>query len=387
VLILLLVVLVAKVAGGAYIYYSMNVQSFGTFWSDPNRVYGWEQNKVFLQHAGDAESLPFLFLGWDSAWYLSIMERSYAFSPQTYTFSPGLPAAGALFNLFVQNPLIAIAVCNFVFGLLFILLFQLLSEEYVGKRSALAAALLFGFSPYLFLFTTVVYAEGLFLFLTLCSWYLLMKGKVAGASLLAGLAALTRVMGILMVLPMLVFSLKQKRNERVRNVLLSLTPVFALAGWYLYCMFAASDFLAPIHTTEWSGLYTVPRFLLQDLPKMGINAFYAIPLQSWPAIEFWLSPAASLAALVVPPFLIYRTAKIDRSLAVYSLAGYIGVLGFGAIVSFPRFMSVLFPLWLPIVAKVTMNKREIVLIAVVSIVFFAVAVEMWKSFLNGQFVA
>jgi hypothetical protein len=379
--------LAAKLAGSVIIFYSMNIGSLGTFWTDPNRVFSWEQNKVFLQHTGSVGNWPYLFLGWDSAWYLSIMEKGYAFSPQTYTFSPGLPAIGAIFNFFIQNPSATIAACNFIFGVLLIPLFQLLAEDYISKRAALVGALLFAFSPYLFVFTTVVYAEGLFLFFTLMAWYLFRHGKVGGASLFAGFAALTRVMGILMILPMLLYSLKQKGKARIRGIFLSLLPAVALAFWYVYCLFSASDLLAPLHTTEWSGLYTLPKFLSQDLPKMGINAFYTIPLQSWPAIQYWLSPAALIVALVTPPFLIYQLAKIDKPLAVYSLAGYIGVLAFGAIVSYPRFISVLFPLWLPIVKKVTLGKKSVILAAAVLAVFFVIALDMWMSFLNGQFVA
>ena len=365
----------------------MNVGSLGTFWSDPNRVFDWEQNKVFLQRPGSVGNWPYIFVGWDSAWYLSIMEKGYAFSPQSYTFSPGLPTLGAIFNIFFQNPLAIIAVCSFVFGVLLVPLFQLLAEDYVGKKAALVAVLLFAFSPYLFVFTTVAYAEGLFLFLTLTAWCFLKRGKIAGPSLLAGFATLTRVMGILTILPLICSSLKQKGKARVRGVFLSSLPAVALAFWYLYCLFSASDILAPVHTTEWSGLYTLPRFLFQDLPKMGFSAFYTIPLQNWPAIQHWLSPAVMIVGIFVPPFLIYRLAKMDKLLAGYSLVGYIGVLAFGAIVSYPRFISVLFPLWLPLVKNVNLDKKSLVFVGAVLAVFFVVSLDLWRSFLNGQFIA
>ncbi len=371
-----------------FIYYSMNVASVGTFWSDPVRVFNWEQNKVFLQHAGIAGNWPLVFVGWDSAWYLSIITRGYVFSPQSYTFMPGLPIFGSVFNVFLQNPLLSIAVCALIFGVLWVPFYQLIAEDYIGRRAALTSALLFAFSPFLFVFSTVAYGEGLFLFFTLSAWYLFKKSHAAGASLLAGVAALTRVMGILLILPMLYCSIKNKGTRKSRNIALSILPVAAVALWLGYCLMSSGDLFASIHTTEWGGLYTVPSFVLRDLPQMGLKAFLEIPQQNWPALQYWLSPPAMFLALAVPPFLIYRVAKIDGSLALYSLAGYLGFLVFGAIVSAPRFASVLFPLWLPLTAKLTLNnKKQLILTTAVLAVFFAVALDMWMNFLNGRFVA
>jgi hypothetical protein len=195
-------------------------------------------------------------------------------------------------------------------------------------------------------------------------------------------------MGIMVVLPMLYSSLRRKTEHRARNVALSVLPFAAIALWLGYCFTVSGDLFASIHTTEWSGLYTAPSFVLRDLPQMGLKAFYQIPLQSWPAMEYWLSPVGMFLGLALPPFLIYKLRKIDGTLALYSLAGYVGFVAFGAIVSAPRFASVLFPLWLPLTAKLTLkSKKDLVLIVAVLVVFFALSLDMWTSFLNGQFVA
>ena len=128
--------------------------------------------------------------------------------------------------------------------------------------------------------------------------------------------------------------------------------------------------------------------LLQTLPQMGLKAFSQIPLQNCPAVLFWLSPAAIFLALAIPPFLIYKLFKIDTALALYSLGGYIGFVIFGAIVSSPRFVSVLFPLWFPLTAKLTLTtKKQAALVATLLGASFVISLDMWMSFLNGQFVA
>ena len=315
------------------------------------------------------------------------MTRGYSFSSQTYTFSPGLPLFGNLFNLFLRNPLISIAVCGLVFGVLWVPLFQLLAEQYVSKRAAFACALLLAFSPYVFLFTTVAYTESLVLFFTTAAWLLFKKSKRGWASVLGAVAVLSRVTGALIVLPMFFGSLKQNGKNRIVNVLLSIAPAFALVAWYTYGWLSRGDLLAPVHTTEWADLYTVPSFLFYNLPHYGLSAFSAIPLQNWPAPQFWLTPAAIAAAVFIPPAIMYKMKKMDRDLLIYAVGGYVGILVFGAIVSFPRFISVLFPLWLPLTSKFSPSKKQIILVSTVLIAFFIISIDMWVSFLRGQFVA
>ena len=78
--------------------------------------------------------------------------------------------------------------------------------------------------------------------------------------------------------------------------------------------------------------------------------------------------------MFLPPFLIYAA------------RAYVGVLVFGAIVSFPRFVAVLFPLWLPLTAKLSFSKKALAVTVIVAAAFFLVGLDMWMSFLNGQFV-
>ncbi len=327
-----------------------------------------------------------MFVGWDSAWYLSIMTRGYTFSADSYAFSPGLPFFGSLFNTALGNPLVAITIVALVFGVLWIPLYQLLVEKYLSKQAALASTLLIAFSPYLFLFTTVAYSEGLFLFFTLGAWYLFNKGKVAWASAFGIAAALSRIVGVLVVLPMLYGTLKQKGLHKRRNVALSLLPLAALLVWFIYSSFLANNFLAPVNTSGWSGLYSF-RTLILDIPNRGVDAVLMASYQNLPTPPHWLLPSATICALAVPPILICRAAKTDKSLAIYSLAVYVGILAFGALVSTPRFISALFPLWIPLTAKLTASKKSLGFVAVAAAVSYVLAVDLWIGFLNGQFVA
>ncbi len=364
----------------------MGIQVHGTFWSDPTRVYSSEQNSILLTNPGVTGKWPLAFLGWDSAWYMSIMMKGYGFSAQSYAFSPALPFFGESVNLVLQSPMVSLVLIALFFGVAWIPLYQLLAEDFMGRDAAFLSVLLLAFSPYLFVFTTVVYSEGLLLFFVLGAWLLFRKGEVFSASALATIAPLTRIMGILIVFPMLYGSLKQK-THRVRNVLLSLTPIASLTAWFAVLGFFSGDFLAPIHTSEWSSMYSFRTLITEGIPRYGVNYFLEVFYQTSLNPINWLQPFVTVAALLLPIPLLYLTWKKDRSLWIYSVAGYGAILLFGALVSTPRFVSVLFPLWIALSATVPTNKKLWVIAAVIICIFYVFSIILWQSFLNGQFIA
>jgi predicted membrane-bound dolichyl-phosphate-mannose-protein mannosyltransferase len=161
-----------------------------------------------------------------------------------------------LFNLLFGDPVISLVFCSLFFGVLWVPVCQLVAEFYMSKKAALLSALLFALSPYVFLFTTIAYSEGILLFFVLTSWFFFKKGKVAFASALACFAALSRVVGILIILPMLIETLKSKSPHRHRNILLICLPILSFFVWLAYGQVTANDWLALIHTTEWKDLYS-----------------------------------------------------------------------------------------------------------------------------------
>lgn len=380
-----IVILGAKLAAAIILYFFLNIQANGTFWFDPSRVYNLRQNDVFIVNVW-APKWSYLFVGWDSAWYLSIITRGYGFSPNSYAFPPGFPIIGFLVNYLARNPIVSAGLCNLFFGVLWVPLFQLVAECYIDRKTALVSTLLFAFSPYVFLYTSVVYSEGLFLFSTLGAWYFLKKRQMVVSTCLASISVFARFMGAVLVLPLLLLSIERKTSSRTRYIILSLIPLVALAAWSVYCQLVAHDFLAFGHTTEWNSIYSVRTLLLEGLPQKGLNAFQYGLLNS-PTPQNWLSPYAVAIALFAPPFLIYRTFKIEKPLAVYSLVLYVWFLLVGAIVSLPRYISLLFPLWIPLAVGVGAGKKSAALLIAVSIISFIIGLYLWADFLDGVFVA
>ncbi|MCW4029253.1 MAG: hypothetical protein NWE92_06365 [Candidatus Bathyarchaeota archaeon] len=375
-----------KIAAATYIYFSLNIGIDGTFWADPTRVYNWPQNQALIQYTTGPVRWPLTFLGWDSAWYLSIMTNGYAVSNQSYAFSPGLPFFANSLNLVFLSPTVSLVIVTLLFGVLWIPLYQLFAEKYVSKAGALLSVLLLAFSPYLFVFTTVAYTEGLFLFFVLVSWVLLQRGHSVGASFIAALAPLMRIMGILMIAPLLYNALKSPVH-RLRNVFLSFLPLVSLLAWFASFALSTGDMLATFHTTEWSQLYSVRTLIFEGFPQYGVNAFSYGVYPSAPVLTDWLFPYGIVVSFAIPLLMLVLLWKKDKALWLYAALGYLGIAAFGAIASAPRFFSVLFPLWIPLAALLSENKKSLIATAILSGLFLVVAVEFWLSFLSGEFVA
>jgi len=376
-----LTILCAKLLGSLIVYYVLDVGSVDTFWVGTHAV-GGIQNQVFQTSTLTNGSWLSVFLGWDSAWYLSILNYGYTFSMQSYSFFPGLPLFGSLINSVLQNPVASLVLCSLIFGVLWVPIYQLVAELYLNKKVAFLSTLLFALSPYVFLFTTVAYSEGLLLFWVLSAWLLFKKDKIALASTSAAVAVLSRAVGIIIFIPMIFETLRNKKGtKKVRNLVFCCLPVVAFVAWLIYGQLTANDWLAFIHTTEWSDMYSFRELIFGILPQTGIQAFLEVRANSWfTTLSIW-------ASIIIPPFLIAVMSKKTISMTAYASAYFIGVLVFGALLSLPRFISILFPLWFILMARFTINKKSIAGVAAVLVVFFILGLYLWIDFLNGVFIA
>lgn len=373
------IVLLVKVVSSFFIYGLLNMGSSETYWMAVN----WDtegQNAILKSVAQQSAKWPFLFLGWDSAWYLSIMVKGYAFSDQSFAFFPGFPLLGGMVNSVLQNPAYSLILLSFVFGVLWVPMYQLVVEDYFGRSKALKSALVYAFFPYVFLFTSVAYAEGLFLLCTLGAWYFSRKRKIGLAVFLASVAAVSRAPGIVILLPMVFEMFRMHKSRQTGSLgwkmLLFGIPFLLVLSWFLYCQVTFNSWL----TSGWSGMYSFRVLVLELLPQKGFQVLFEV-FQVWP-----LSPVF-VVFLVVAPFLILFLFKLDRALALYAIVSFLGVLWGGGLASIPRFMSFVFPLWLPIIAKVSSVRWSNLLTLMTCAGFVLSGLFLWVSFLNGLFVA
>jgi hypothetical protein len=209
-----------------------------------------------------------------------------------------------------------------------------------------------------------------------------MKKNTLLAMIFAGIATITRAPGFVIVLAILTKMIQSNRNDSSRitrrDFLYLLIPSVCLSVWFLNLSF--HGWFPPSNITGWEGLYSFRVLVLYVLPQKGVQGLLTY-FQDFPfSVVF-------VVFLVAAPIFIFALAKIDKALAVYSAAYFIGVLLFGGLASIPRFVSFIFPIWLPLTSKLFEVKHSKVITATIVVVFWMVALFLWFSFLNGEFVS
>jgi len=213
-----------------------------------------------------------------------------------------------------------------------IVLFQLTAEIYMPPRAALYSTLLMATFPYILVFTTLGYSEAVFFFATISAWYFYKRGKLPISAALAGLASITRIYGIIILLPVL---LNMWRAKKI-NLYYFIVPVAMLAAWGLYCFISVGDALASLtEESAWiqSGVNygLVPSILYQDFHALLSN--------------YGFDPAV-LFAVALLPFLILRVWDVDRSLFAYTVTLFVMLILTAPVMSLLRYTSFIFPIWL-----------------------------------------
>jgi len=183
---------------------------------------------------------------WDSVWFLGIADTGYgsADSPRT-AFFPLYPlltrgvaelGGGSRGALLIAAYLVSLAA---LLGAL-VLLYRLTALE-LGRRAATPAVLLLCVFP-ASLFLGAPYSESLFLLSSLGAFYAARTGSWAWAGVAAGAASATRSAGLLLLLPLVVIYLYGPRTDRpeeprglpARRWIDAMRPIHAVrrdAGW------------------------------------------------------------------------------------------------------------------------------------------------------------
>ncbi len=352
----------------------------GGYWASAPITY-LPQNQALVD-AGSGSRWPLVFLGWDSAWYLTIVERGYGYVSESASFYPLLPAMTWVVSMLTYASVESLVVVAFIAGAVWIPLFQMVCEKYTSRRTALASTLLFALSPVTLVFTTVAYAEGLFLALTLASWSLCLDRRYLPAGILAGLATLSRPPGYIFLMPLGVKALTDGTaglGKRIASI--TLPTLTAISAWWIFLQGAVGDAFAYAHSTKWAGMYSLPEYLTRVLPRGGLAAL------SLPVPYLSVSLATSFlvwGSLILAPILVYRVFRFDFALGLYSAVYMFGSLGFGALVSAPRFLVVLFPVWIAFALALGRRWWLQALIVAESVMF---GFFLWAGFLSGSFIA
>jgi hypothetical protein len=227
-----------------------------------------------------------------------------------------------------------------IFAAASVVMFQLTAEFYMAPREALHATLLMSMFPYILIFTTLSYSEALFFFATISAWYFYKKGKLSISTLLAGVAGITRIYGIMILFPIL---LSMRKNKKI-NFYYFLPPATMLAAWGLYCLFTVGDAFASL-TAEGAWVATGINYGL--FPTIIYQGFRGIVMCCTGPPNNNFDPSV-LIAVALLPFLIMRIWNLDRSLFTYTATLFGMLILTAPVISLLRYLAFIFPIWLTV---------------------------------------
>ena len=368
---------------------------------------------------GAARRLLQPWANWDGVWFVRVASGGYRANPFSEAFFPLYPLA-----LRVLTPLAGglYVVAGIAFSLAcyagaMVVLYRLARDE-CGSRVALWSVVFISIFPTAFFFQAV-YSESLFLLLTLVSFAAGRQGRwwLAG---LAGLgAALTRSAGVLLVLPLAVFWWEQHRGVAVRlpGGPVSVPPPAARGASWLA---AAWLLLVPAGLGIYMGFlwraFSDPWLFSQVQGYWGRDAASLPPVAVWHGAVAaydglrWLvahgvgavlhgphtasgglqsdvvaNPLEFLALIVAVVLLVLCWRRLRAAYTLYAAAALLFPLLYPTTVrplsSLPRFLVVVFPLFIALAAALAARPVRRWVVAGAFTAFLVLATVLFASFI------
>jgi len=312
------------------------------------------------------------WIRFDGEWYLDIAKNGYdedlpIVNPENIVCNQGTGFCQRNFAFFPLYP-ISISTVHNISGLSYelsgillsniaflgcVYLLYKLSKQLFNSKIAFMGTLLFAVSPLSYIFSAYM-SESLFTFLLLLTLLLSINKKYVFAGLVGCLLAATRNTGILVIFPMaLIFWKQNKENFSFKNINwkiligLSLVPI-GVVTYALYLWARVGDPLAFIHIQSF-----------WEKPVGGIHPLVAIPFSIFDytlegSLKIHLYNLVYFFGAVVLFFVALKKKLLPFYLNSIILWLFVPLLA-GSMLALPRYLSVLFPIYL-ILAKLINNK-------------------------------
>ena len=335
---------------------------------------------------------------WDAVWYLRIAESGYGDSPARVAFFPLYPllvrGVGELGGSSPGARLIAaylLSLAAFLGAL--VLLYRLTSLE-LGRQAAGPALVLLALFP-ASLYFGAPYSESLFLLASVGAFYAARTGRWAWAGAAAGAAAATRSAGILLLVPLVLLWWSQDRERRVRDLAWLATAPACLGAYALYLGLAQGDALAFLDVQDawyrelaaplggaWDGLVAAFDGARQLLSGSREPAYFeAAGGDPFRVAAINLVLAGFLGFAVAACVGVWR--RLPPAYGAWVTIALLLPLSFPAapqpLMSLPRFLAVLFPIfmWLALVCEERRLTQRVAAVSALGLGLFTAQYATW----------
>ncbi len=328
--------------------------------------------------------LIFPWANFDGVHYLNIAANGYSTNAR---FLPLFPLLIRYFSqIFGQiNPfragqfIIALSLSNLFFLLSLIIFYKLIRLDYPQKIS-FSSLIFFLIFPTSFFFVSV-YAESLFLFLALLSFYAARKRYWLWAGVFGMLLTITRLPGI-SILPALIYEF-YTQEKKITNKIVSfaIIPLGLLSyGWFNLKKWGDFFYFIKAHGELGNSRSTTSIILF---PQTIFRYFKILTHLSLVQFEWWIA-FLELATFILVGYLLYFAFKnrVRLSYLIFALFCFLMPTFSGTFSGLPRYAAVLFPIF--IVLGGLRNKQVKIALRIIFIFLLAI---LLLFFSRGYFIA
>lgn len=316
---------------------------------------------------------------WDSGWYSSIVLAGYPKSiAPVYAFFPLFPLLVSVVAKFGIHFLVAGYFINIVASFFASLALYKLAREFVTEKYSLYTVLLFLVFPMSF-FMFAFYTEAVFCALSFWAIYFARKQQWAYASILTMFCTATRLVGLLVMIPVVLEYLRAKQYSIKKfdyNVLWFALMPLGLIAYMIYSYTQVGSYFAMFEAYklgEWSYQSFQPNFvltLIRSAIQVGKTGEFLVllPLLCW----------VGFASVI---FVVRK--KLPLSYVVYTIASLVFIVLNGNLTSVNRYVLPLFPVF---IAMVMLLRNKEVLLTFLITVFMLCQGVFFVMFANGHWI-
>ncbi len=297
-------------------------------------AYKWINPEYTFQQPG-WNPVP-LHARWDAYFYQNIARDGYSYQGSdqlsNLVFFPIYPLLmGISAGIVAGNLILAGWLVSALFTLLSAIYLYLLVRDFHQEADPLLAVFLLLIFPTAF-FLNTLYPESTFLFFSLAAFYHTLKKQYYLSGLFGFLAALTRLNGIFLLLPLVWEYVKTNRQSFIKAKILGLGLIpLGTFSFFLYHYFRFGDI-----------------WLFFKVQKLWGRGFSFNPdhlyLATNPAIANFLLDVGFTALILVASYFIAK--KLRFSYALYTASSALTILSSGTLMSIGRYALVLFPIFI-----------------------------------------